>query len=328
MKKIRMALLIVVLVIALVACSNDGTDSAQDELKKVTFVLDWTPNTNHTGIYVAVEKGYFADNGLKVEIIQPTENSVEQLLAAGTAQFGIVFQDFLTFARDEGIPVVSIGAILQHNTSVLASPADRGIQSAKDFEGKVYGGWGSDVETATIQYMMEQDGGDFSKLEITTIGDTDFLTASDMGTVDIGWIFAGWEGMRAEIEGMELTYIPFADEDVFDYYAPIMATSEDMIKNDSETVQAFMNAVVKGYEFAAQNSKESADILLKYVPELDEELVYASQEYLSPRYIDDAASFGIQKKEVWDRYTQWLYDNGFIENLVDSDSAFTNDFLQ
>ena len=338
MKKIRMILLIVVLVISLVACDNGGTDSAQDAqnagdaqqdtLKKVTFVLDWTPNTNHTGIYVAEENGYFVDNGLEVEILQPSENSVIQLVAAGTAQFGIDFQETLTYARDKEIPVVSIGAILQHNTGVFASPADRGIESAKDFEGKVYGGWGWEIETATLKYLMEADGGDFSKLEITTMGDTDFVTAADMDMIDIGWIYEGWEGIDAKLKGIDLNYVYFSDEAVFDYYTPIMITSEDMIENDSETVAAFMDAVADGYEFAAENPKESADILLKYAPELDEELVYASQEYLSPKYIDDAESFGVQKKEVWDRYTQWLYDSGFIENLVDSDSAFTNEFVQ
>ena len=306
---------------------TDGEAEQTTELETVTFVLDWTPNTNHTGVYVAVENGYFAENGLEVEIVQPAENSVIQLVAAGTAQFGINFQESLTFARDEGIPVVSIAAILQHNTSAFASPVDRGIESAKDFEGKIYAGWGMDMETATLKYLMEQDGGDFSKLEITTIGDTDFLTAAEMGMVDFAWIYEGWDGIRAELEGIDLNYVYLSDS-VFDYYTPIMITSEDMIENNSDTVAAFMDAVKKGYEFAVENPEESAAILLKYAPELDEELVYASQEYLSTKYIDDAESFGIQEKEVWDRYTQWLYDQGFIETLVDSDSAFTNEFVE
>ena len=336
MKKLILIVMAAIVMAAFAACATQNSDAGQNgdaqstpsaSLKKVTLVLDWTPNTNHTGLYVAQEKGYFAQNGLEVEIIQPSENSVLQLVAAGTAQFGIDFQESLTLARDKDIPVVSIGAILQHNTSVFASPVDRNIKTPKDFEGKTYGGWGMDMETATLKYMMENDGGDFDKLNIVTIGDTDFLTAAEMGTIDFAWIYEGWEGINAELEGVALNTIPL-EGTVFDYYTPIIVTSEDMITNDNETVAAFMDAVKKGYEFSAENPEDSADILLKYAPELDAELVYASQEYISPKYIDDAESFGIQKKEVWDRYTQWLYDQGFLDTLVDSDAAFTNAFLQ
>lgn len=219
MKKLVVIVLALSLAVALAAC---GAPAKEETLEKVTVVLDWTPNTNHTGLYVAQDKGYFAENGLDVEIIQPSDSAVLQLVAAGTAHFGIDFQESLTFARDEGIPVVSIGAILQHNTSAFAAPADRGINSAKDFEGKNYGGWGMDMETATLKYMMEKAGGDFSKLNITTIGDTDFLTAAEMGSIDFAWIYEGWEGISAQLKGVELTYVPFADDPIFDYYTPII----------------------------------------------------------------------------------------------------------
>ena len=323
MKRVGILLLVLVLAASIAACG-----APEKELTKVTLVLDWTPNTNHTGLYVALEKGYFAENGLDVEIIQPAETAALQLVAAGTAQFGIDFQESLTFARDEGIPVVSIGAILQHNTSAFAAPVDRGITSAKDFEGKTYGGWGMDMETATIRYLMAQEGGDYDKVNVTTIGDTDVITAMQMNSIDFAWIYEGWEGMNAKLQGVELSYVPLGDDPIFDYYTPIIVTSEDMIESDHGTVEKFMDAVVRGYTFAAENPDESADILLKHVPELDADLVHASQEFLSPRYIDDAESFGVQKAEVWDRYTQWLYDQGFIETMVDSSQAFTNDFVQ
>ena len=323
MKKIVLLLLVLVLAASIVACG-----APEKELTKVTLVLDWTPNTNHTGLYVAQEKGYFEENGLDVEIIQPSETAALQLVAAGTAQFGIDFQESLTFARDEGVPVVSIGAILQHNTSAFAAPVDRGITSAKDFEDKTYGGWGMDMETATIRYLMEQQGADFDKVNMLTIGDTDVITAMQMNSIDFAWIYEGWEGMNAKLQDVDLDYVPLGDDPIFDYYTPIIVTSEDMIANDNDTVAKFMDAVVKGYTFAAENPDESADILLQYAPELDADLVHASQEFLSPRYIDDAESFGVQKAEVWDRYTQWLYDQGFIDTLVDSSEAFTNDFVQ
>ena len=349
MKKIMALILALVMAAALGACaapqeSTEPTQTPAEQtasqptteetaetpmaLEKVTLVLDWTPNTNHTGLYVAQENGYFADNGLDVQIIQPSEASAIQLVAAGSAQFGIDFQESTTFARDKGIPVVSIGAILQHNTSAFAAPVDRGINSAKDFEGKTYGGWGMDMETATIKYMMEQEGADISKVNMVSMGDTDAITAFDMNSIDFAWIYEGWEGINAKMQGVDLSYVPFADDPVFDYYTPIIITSEDMINSSNDTVKKFMDAVKKGYTYAAENPDESADILLKYAPELDADLVHESQKFLSPKYIDDAPSFGIQSQEVWDRYTQWLYDQGFLETQVDSAKTFTNEFVQ
>ena len=112
--------------------------------KRLKLFLDWTPNTNHTGIYVAKEKGYFKDLGLDVEIIQPSEGSSLQLVAAGKGDFAITYQEDLTYARtsDSPMPVKAIATIIQHNTSGFASPKEKNIKTVKDFEGKVYGGFG------------------------------------------------------------------------------------------------------------------------------------------------------------------------------------------
>ncbi len=155
------------------ACGNNSEES--EDLKDIKFVLDWTPNTNHTGIYVAKEKGYFKEQGLDVEIIMPGEASADQLIASGQADFGISYQEGITEARIQDVPIVSIAAIIQHNTSGFASPKDKGITSPKDFEGKKYGGWGAPLEKAVLSSLMQQEGADVDKVEIVNIGDADFL---------------------------------------------------------------------------------------------------------------------------------------------------------
>lgn len=136
-------------VLLMAACTeeaeNPGSDVANEsqELKEVTMVLDWTPNTNHTGLYVAQEKGYFEEQGLDVEIILPGEAGANQLVASNQAEFGIGAQESLTEARVQDIPIVSIAALIQHNTSGFASPKDKAIESPSDYEGKTYGGWGA-----------------------------------------------------------------------------------------------------------------------------------------------------------------------------------------
>jgi len=299
------------------------------ELQKVSFVLDWTPNTNHTGIYAAKEKGYFAEEGLDVSIIQPGESSADQLVAANTAQFGVSYQEGVTFARASGIPLVSLAAVIQHNTSGFGALKSKGIASPKDFEGKKYGGWGSEVEAAMVKQVVKAAGGNPEKVKILTTGTSDFLQASETGQIDFAWIFEGWDYTNALNKGAEVDFIPLRKlSDVFDYYTPVIVTNEDNIKNNRELVEKFMRAVEKGYKFTISNPDEAAECLLKLAPELDRELVTKSQKFLASKYQDDAPYWGMQKKEVWDRYMKWLYENKFIDSEVDVEKAFTNDFLQ
>lgn len=294
----------------------------------VTVVLDWTPNTNHTGLYAAMNEGYFEAEGLEVEIIQPQESTAEQLVAAGTAHFGISYQENVTFARAEGVPIVSLAAVIQHNTSGFASLKDKGITSPKDFEGKKYGGWGSPIEEATLRYLMEQVGADPDKTQIVTIGSADFFQASSTGEIDFAWIFEGWAGIEARLKGIELNYVDLGKTaEMFDYYTPVIITSENNISQKKEMVEKFMRAVEKGYRFAIENPDAAAEILMDHAPELDRKLVMDSQRYLAEKYMDDAPYWGMQRQKVWERYMNWLYENGFIAEKVDVSKAFTNEFL-
>jgi len=325
--KIISVLLTIVMIFAITACSN-RPKSQSEGLRKVTVVLDWTPNTNHTGLYVANEKGFFKDQGLEVEIIQPSEGTSDTIVASGKAQFGISYQESVTYARAADVPIVSIAAVIQHNTSGFASLKEKNILTPKDFEGKVYGGWGSEVEEATIKYLMDQVGADFSKVKIMTIGDADFFQASASGQIDFAWIFEGWAGIEAKLKGIELNYIDLGKEaTVFDYYTPVIITNETVLKENKDLVEAFMKAVKKGYEYAIENPEDAADILIKAVPELNQELVKESQKFLAEKYRADAPIWGLQNTEVWQRYTDWMYENGFIDKKIDVTKAYTNDFI-
>ncbi len=302
-----------------------GNETAAE---KVTVMLDWYPNTNHTGLYVAAEKGFYEEQGLEVEIVQPGEgNTGEQLVAAGKAHFAIAAQESVTQARANDIPLVSIAAIIQHNTSGFASLKEDGIESVKDFEGKTYGGWGSPVEEAVLKAVMENEGADFSKLNIVTLGATDFFNSIGRDS-DFQWIYYGWDGVEAERRGIELNLLMLKDLDpALDYYTPVIITGEKQIAEQPELVKKFMAATAKGYEFAIQNPAESADILLKHAPELNGDLVHASQKWLSEQYQADASQWGWQEKEVWERYARWMYERELIPKMIEADKAFTTEFL-
>ena len=145
----------IAIITALIAVSYTHLDVyKRQELDQVTVVLDWVPNVNHTGLYVAEANGYFAEQGLDVEIIQPGDNYALQLVAAGQAEFGVSYQEEVTFAREADIPVISIAAVIQHNTSCFAAPKENNIRTIADFAGKTYGGWGGEVEEALINLSL------------------------------------------------------------------------------------------------------------------------------------------------------------------------------
>lgn len=324
MKKATRLVILIALALALALAA--GCAKSAD---KITVVLDWTPNTNHTGLYVALENGYFEDEGLDVEIIQPNDGSAEQLVAADTAQFGISFQENVTFARAAGMPVVSIAAVIQHNTSGFVSRKEEGITSPADFEGKKYGGWGTEIEETTVKYLAKKSGADPETIKVVTMGDTDFFAASESDEVDFAWIFEGWTLIESKTRGIDVNYFNMKDfDEVFDYYTPVIMTNEKNIEDNGSMVEKFMKAVAKGYEYAIGNPYMAANMLLKHAPELDRELVVESQQFLADRYKDDAPYWGYQNKNVWLRYTEWLYENGFIEEMIEVEEAYTNAYLQ
>jgi ABC-type nitrate/sulfonate/bicarbonate transport system substrate-binding protein len=298
-------------------------------LTKVTLMLDWVPNTNHTGLFVARERGYFAEAGLEVNIVQPGEVMAQQAVASGVAQFGVDFQEELTMARTQGVPLVSLAALLQHNTSGFASPAELGVKSPADWEGLRYGSFGSPFEEPTLRVLMGCSSADFSRLEVLNTGMADPLALLAAGQVDLGWIFYGWQGIQARQQGVDLNVVMMSDyaSCVPDYYTPILITSEEMIATRPEVVRAFVGAVAKGYSEAISDPAGVATVLLAAAPELDPKLVEESQAWISPRYQAEAARWGEQSRQVWADYAGWMLDNGIIAAPLDVDAAFTNEFL-
>lgn len=329
MEKMIALLLALALLLSLSACGNSAENK---DSETITVVLDWTPNTNHTGIYVAQAKGYFQEAGLNVEVVQPPEDGAVTLVASGKAQFGVSFQDYLApaFAGDAVMPVTAVAAVIQHNTSGIVSRAGEDMDTPKGLEGKKYATWDLDVEKATIRDVMVADGGDFDKVELIPSTVTDEVSALRSGSVDAIWIFYGWAGVACEVAGLPTDYFAFADIDpVFDYYSPVIIGCNAWLEENPETTKAFLSALSKGYTYAVENPKEAADILMEAAPELktNAELVYASQEYLAAEYIADAARWGEFDADRWAAFFHWLNENSLLEAEIDPNYGFTNDYL-
>ena len=326
MKKWIVWLLLLTMALSLTACTQ-----AQDN-NTITFVLDWTPNTNHTGVYVALAKGYFEEAGLNVQVVQPPEDGSTVLVAAGKAQFAVTAQDTIApgLSGNDPMPITAVATILQHNTSGIVSRAGEGMDTPKGLEGKKYATWDLPVEKATIRQVMSADGGDFDKVELIPSTVTDEVSALRSGSVDAIWIFYGWAGIACEVAGLEIDYFDFADFDpVLDFYTPIIVSNNQWLAENPDTAKAFLNALSKGYQFAAEHPKEAADILMDAAPELkaNADLVYKSQEWLSKEYIADARRWGEIDESRWAGYFNWLNESGLMESPLNTAAGFTNAYL-
>lgn len=332
MKKRLLALMVAgCMVGSLATCgSKEETEGEKDGKEKITFVLDWTPNTNHTGLYVAEKKGYFEDEGLEVEIVQPPEDGADALVASGKAQFGISFQDTMApgVTGEDALPTTAVAAVVQHNTSGIISRKGEGMDRPKGLEGKKYATWDAPIEKAMLQNVVEADGGDFSKVELIPSTVTDEVSALESKSVDAIWVFYAWAGVATEVAGLETDYFAFKDiNPAFDYYTPVIIGNNDFLKEEPETAKKFLNAVKKGYEDAIADPEEAAEILCEASPELDEDLVKASQEYLKDQYVADADRWGYIDPDRWNLFYNWLNDNNLTDAEIPENTGFSNDYL-
>ncbi|MCI6681436.1 MAG: ABC transporter substrate-binding protein [Parafannyhessea umbonata] len=315
------------------ASTGEGTSAkfAPKSARKITFCLDYTPNTNHTGIYVAQAKGYFKDEGLTVKVVQPADGTAEAMIGSGQAQMGVSYQDYIANALSSKNPVAieAVAAIIQHNTSGIMSRKADGITSAKKMEGHTYATWSMPVEQATIKQVMESDGGDFDKLKMVPYEVDDEVAGLKANMFDCVWVYEGWAVQNAKVQHYDVNYFSFVSMDkVFDFYTPVIAANDDFAKKYPDVVKAFVRAAKRGYEYAIKHPKAAGDILLDAAPELSADLVQASAKYLADQYQADAKSWGVIDKSRWDAYFEWLNDKNLVENKLDVNAGWTMDYLE
>jgi len=307
-------------------------------LGSVRLALDWTPNTNHTGFYVAEANGWYEDAGVDLEILPYASTTPEALIAAGQAECGISFQDALTFAAAAGAPVVSVMAILQHTAQEVAVLASSDLTSPRDLDGRIYAGFGYPNEEPTLQSIIKADGG--TGMFTTVTLDTAAYDALYAKRADFVITFAAWEGIEAEERGIELRTFAFGDYGFPDFYQVVLACDRDWLAAEPELARAFVGATVRGFELAAKDPDAAAALLVSENPGVfggNPELPVLSQRFLAEGgYLVDADGLvGRQTLATWEGYSGFLYDQGLLagpngEPLTvapEYEELFTNDFL-
>ena len=338
-KRIGSAAVGLSLCLSLAACGGDDAASGQgedsgEELTPVTICLDWTPNTNHTGLYVAQAQGYFEEAGLDVSIVQPPEDGATAICAAGQVEFAITVQDNLAaaFAREDPLGVTGVAALLQHNTSGIISRAGEGMDRPKGLEGHSYSTYNGEIELAIMKQVVEADGGDFSQVNLIpyTLEDEPGALMEDL--TDAIWVYYGWGGINAQLAGLDFDYFYFKDIDpVFDYYTPIIIANNDFLAEDPDTAKAFLSAAAQGYEYAIEHPEEAAQMLIDGDTtgslSASEELIVESQKWMADQYKAEVEQWGYIDPARWNAFYNWLNENDLVAVDIPEGTGFSNDYL-
>ncbi|MEU1981058.1 ABC transporter substrate-binding protein [Nocardia sp. NPDC019395] len=331
-RAVSVAVAVVAALSALTACTPGPGDG-----ETIRFALDWTPNTNHTGLFVAQQRGYFGDAGLDVEVLPYNNTAVDTVVDAGNAEFGVSTQSSSTFSRASGGHTLSVLAPLQRWATGIGVKADRAdITSPADLDGKTYAGFGDPGEVETLQQVIRNDGGT-GDFESVTLG-TSAYEAVYSGEADFTVSYLGWEGIEAEHNNRPMKYFRYSDFGFPESYAIVIDANQDWLAANPDRAAKFVQALQRGYQFAADNPDAAAQDLLDANPGAfnDESLVFESQRMLAEQFMKGPGGrVGGQTREQWAANSGFLYDKGLLTGPdgaplaeePDWSTYFTNDYL-
>ena len=327
LKKIIAIVLSGCIVLSFAACSNVSKD---DNTTDITICLDYTPNTNHTGIFVAKEKGYFKQAGLNVEIVQPSEGSAAEICASGKAQFAIDFQDYLASSYIQNLGITAVAAIINHNTAGIIGRSGE-LETPKGLEGDTYATYMAPIELAMTKSLCKNAGGDEATINFVNDYPSNAAQALNNKQFDSLCIYYAWDGINAQMTG-DYDFLLYRElNPVFDYYSPVIIANNDFLNSSPDIAKKFLEAVKKGYEYAIDNPEESAEILIASdeTGALNgrEEFVKESQKWISTQYIGDGEKWGYIDGERWDNFYAWCFENGAIDTKIPEKTGYTNDYL-
>lgn len=289
----------------------------------MTFALDWAPNTNHIGVYVADQLGYFAEAGIDLEILPYGSTPASQLVSAGEADFGIGGQATVQLGRTAGLDLVSVYRVTQTDTGALVTLGDRtDITRPADLDGLVFGGFGSPLYSAMAKTVIVNDGGagDFTEVVL----DSGAYDALEAGRIDFTLAVTTWEGVKVELEGNPFQTFSYQDFGMPQQQATGIVSSNAYLEANPELAAAFVQAVQRGYQYAVDNPQQAAQLLIEANPDTlstSVELVERSTELLASTdgyFAMEGRDLGAADPTAWAEYGAFLFENGY---LVDAQGA-------
>lgn len=307
-----------------------ASSAAGAELETVDVVLDWYPNAVHAFIYEAIEKGYFAQEGLEVNVLFPS-NTTDPLTmtAAGKADIGFYYQEDTIIARaNEAVPVKVLGAVVQEPISVLCSVADKNIKTPADLVGKTIGYSGTRFAEVAVNQLLQSAGASLDDVTMIDVG-FDLMSSMTTGNVDATYgCFINHEIPAMEEEGFEMDYMKLTDYGVPNYYALMLVTGESQLEKNQDKYTRFLRACQKGFADMKNDPAEALDIMMNNQNSenfpLTESVEKKSFDVLLPMMETESAAFLSQDAATWQENIDWLLSTGMIETAFDPSEIMVN----
>ena len=307
----------------------------------IRLALDRTPNTNHTGFYVAQAKGAYEQAGLTVEFILPDQENYQtapsRRVAQSDAELAITPSESVISYQTNGVPLMAVATLLARDISAIVTLKESGIDRPSQLDGKVYASYGARYEDDLIRQLIQNDGGR-GQFICHKLPWTNIWRALVTREVDAAWCWLTWEGIKADIDGVDLNQFLFDEYEIPYGYNPVLTAHQDWVNENKDVVRRFLEATASGFRLAMKNPDEAARILIKTAkhPTLsDRNFVEQSQQMISSYYLDGEGRWGIMHRNIWASFVNWMIRNrmltdrdGELIQKLNVDELFTNEFLE
>lgn len=331
------------LVLALGACGSDDSDDATSassgttaastqKTEKVRIALDYSPNVNYLGIYTAIEKGYFADQGIEAEIVPFANTPAETLIKSGKTDLGITYPPDVVINRSQGLKYKAVAALVAGNSTALAVKADAKATRPADLDGELYGGFGIQSDEPIVKAILKGDGVQDPKFKQVVLS-TDGIVALDKGRIGYTAVFGGVSDVTAELQGVKLKTFQYKDYlgDAGDYPNAVYVASDETIEQRGPVVKRALAALAKGYEDAAKDPVASEKILIdanRTALGKSQEIVEKTGAAVSKQFLDDSGAWGPLEDTDFVGLGKILKDGGIVKGEVPAASdLYTNELL-
>ena len=322
-------LLLLLAVAALAGCGEKEETLGPKESRRMSLLLDYFPNADHAGIYAADAGGHFRDAGLDVVIRQPADPAAPiKQVAAGRVDLAVSYEPEVLRARDEGLPVVAVAALVRKPlTSIVSLPA-AGIRSPRDLAGKRVGTSGIDYQSRYLETILLDAGIDPGTVKERNVGfnlTPALLTKKVDAVLGAFWNYEGTElrlkGRRPRIIRMDEAGVPTYDE-------LVLVANEDSLKREGKQVRAFIGALARGTKDLSRDPAKGIRGLLDANRDLDPRLQRAVVKVTLPLFLPRKGKpFGFQDPEAWQEFAGWMRENKILTEIPDATGAFTNEYL-